>query len=1171
MHCTTCGILPISSITDRLSSLIGNIDLPCRCRKSRKAQQSSRNDSRFSEKKKPSLTSSRSSLKSTDEESPYHALFYCSSEDHCSFYIDLDDDDDEKDTLVSSVSPMSTSQPPIFPGNGNSAILNEESRGSSASPISLSPPTHDTRRAKYHLKELGTFADQLEQSALRAFPSRGRSRYKQVIAVLIQWGDDPSAIQPETDRLRTIFESNYGFKTQLWLIPSSSSHLKLMSLVLHFLEDYGSSDNLMVVYYGGHGVINSIGQTTWLSKQESISPFLDWTAIQGLFEETESDVLFLLDCCAVATSSGGGGQGVTETIAACGLEPWPPGPERNLFTNALISVLEAWITRSSFTAAMLHSEILAAIKHEIPERRKWTTDQKIIQDRKTPIYILNSNVSTSSSIELASRRNRNSGTISNRASANFSRPALAPSPLNPSHVFSKFDIYNPENLLKTSKTGDLQIPHVLIAIALEEDKNVDIDALYSWIHEIPALSKYAVVEGIYKSFSTALLLSIPLLIWDMLPDDLSVSFVAYIRSRNSLAKDSIRGFSRLVEGVDEPRTNKKEIQQSEEPERQHREQETYSKTVGERRIDQLMRKHTKHPTLESATLTRITNLHDRPQTASSTAYPPNLSTQSTITRPSTSRGLDTDKEPSRHNSPYHFSESPRDQKTIGRRNISAGRNSNRLFDSLGGPLIPRITTPQQSPNERPNTARGPGPNRLYSPLHSNPYIQSQNNSRSDVGQSTQGSTSLDSPFARNTSHSFALEKYIQDYPSPGRPIQQTQSSTTQYDNSTISVQEIIRPLLTERLDRASSRRAAKLDAALTDIFATTSPSNDPAALAKAKKENRRSARMEEFQANALETEKLIHDLRQEAILAREEARRAWDELSRREREERERLAKLRNGGTIEFGKYRVRAVGEIPGMSEKGSKTKAAAILGTILSPREAMKEHRRSRSEPRGKKTSTLAEQRIKLVCPPVPPPKDRRLAEYVNQRREAQQKVSSKRPVAVYQPQLPAHKIPQRKASLGVFRPQPKFKADVPRDGEFPFPDADPNVLRHMTSFESMDQTNLAVIDSNSGATSAMVSGIGSGAGSGVDMKVEEDSCRGRRRKPTTYTFLHEDSELGGKSMRAASFSSGRGEKGKEKQKQKPRRKGSRLVKKQAGGGERGKGVRREDVVFPHLRVQV
>lgn len=46
------------------------------------------------------------------------------------------------------------------------------------------------------------------------------------------------------------------------------------------------------------------------SQQDSLSPSLDWSAIQSLFEETESDVLFLLDCCAMAASSTGGGQGV---------------------------------------------------------------------------------------------------------------------------------------------------------------------------------------------------------------------------------------------------------------------------------------------------------------------------------------------------------------------------------------------------------------------------------------------------------------------------------------------------------------------------------------------------------------------------------------------------------------------------------------------------------------------------------------------------------------------------------------------------------------------------------------------------------------------------------------------------------------------------------------------
>lgn len=102
------------------------------------------------------------------------------------------------------------------------------------------------------------------------------------------------------------------------------------------------------------------------------------------------------------------------------------------------------------------------------------------------------------------------------------------------------------NLHRTLKSGELQIPHVLISVALEEDQTLDVEAWYAWLREIPPLAAYAVVEGVYKSHSTMLLISIPLLLWDILPDDLAVSFVAYIQSKNLLAAESVEDFQRLT-------------------------------------------------------------------------------------------------------------------------------------------------------------------------------------------------------------------------------------------------------------------------------------------------------------------------------------------------------------------------------------------------------------------------------------------------------------------------------------------------------------------------------------------------------------------------------------------------------------------------------------------------
>lgn len=277
------------------------------------------------------------------------------------------------------------------------------------------------------------------------------------------------------------------------------------------------------------------------SNQDPLSPFLNWSAIQILFEETKSDTLFLLDCSA-GRSAPGVVRGVNETISACGPETFTTGLDRHLFTNALISVLDKWTSRVSFSAAMLHSEILAESKPDWPEKKD-CTDKRTAEKRGMPAYIIASGGPHFPSIEIARRRGYDNPS---RTSANFSRPTPSPTPsLTP--IFSKLDVYNPANLNKTLESGELQIPHVLISVALKEDQTSGLESWYACVKEIPALAAYAVVEAIYKSYSTMLLVSIPLLLWNMLPDDPAVLFVAYVLSNNLLAANSAEIIQRLAD------------------------------------------------------------------------------------------------------------------------------------------------------------------------------------------------------------------------------------------------------------------------------------------------------------------------------------------------------------------------------------------------------------------------------------------------------------------------------------------------------------------------------------------------------------------------------------------------------------------------------------------------
>jgi hypothetical protein len=96
------------------------------------------------------------------------------------------------------------------------------------------------------------------------------------------------------------------------------------------------------------------------------------------------------------------------------------------------------------------------------------------------------------------------------------------------------DNYDPNSLNKVLANGMTAIPHVLISIAIEEDQSLDFEQCRRWLQQFPALATYAKVQGVYRSNSTLLLLSLPVVIWDWLPDDNACAFIAYVHSPNLL-------------------------------------------------------------------------------------------------------------------------------------------------------------------------------------------------------------------------------------------------------------------------------------------------------------------------------------------------------------------------------------------------------------------------------------------------------------------------------------------------------------------------------------------------------------------------------------------------------------------------------------------------------------
>lgn len=409
------------------------------------------------------------------------------------------------------------------PGHDGNSLSSADSTYGSASEASPSA-THDISRVKYHVKHLDSFAQALQDSASRAFPNRGRSfqRYSKVQALMLHWKSDDLFVLPELEDLEKCLREDYLFETDIFAIPSENAHLELMLKVADLVKKHESDDTLFLVYYGGHARIDESRQSTWCATRHPNSPWLQWSAIQTLLERSMSDVLILLDCCAGAASATfPTGKSITETISASSWDAIAPDPGRYSFTNALIEVLQEWRVKT-FSAAMLHAEVLARLKHPRPI----LINGKHFEARSTPVHFMMTSNHRAPSIEIG------------RIVPEARLPPTPPKelPYHGRHISQPElaqDVPIPQDALVpcTTEPNENQ-PHVMISLALEDDQRLDINAWEQWLGSFPALAKYVKVQGVFKSHSTLLLLSLPVMVWDLLPDDPACAFIAFIRSNN---------------------------------------------------------------------------------------------------------------------------------------------------------------------------------------------------------------------------------------------------------------------------------------------------------------------------------------------------------------------------------------------------------------------------------------------------------------------------------------------------------------------------------------------------------------------------------------------------------------------------------------------------------------
>jgi hypothetical protein len=230
-----------------------------------------------------------------------------------------------------------------------------------------------------------------------------------------------------------------------------------------------------------------------------------------------------------------------ETLVACGFETQAPPPGENSFTHSLIEVLEEWQNVPSFSITMLHSEVLRVLMQR--RKEKFTNGMKL-EWRSTPVHISNSTDPKAPSIELCRRGLLCPTDLPSNSSISFDGTALSPTGAASSTTYEdlmdlchdEFDqqletnggttatqipnSWLEENDTVPAATSTLKVPHMLVSIALDQDESLpNGEACRRWLSAFPGLAKHVKVEAVFDSYSTVLIMSIPVVIWNRLGSD----------------------------------------------------------------------------------------------------------------------------------------------------------------------------------------------------------------------------------------------------------------------------------------------------------------------------------------------------------------------------------------------------------------------------------------------------------------------------------------------------------------------------------------------------------------------------------------------------------------------------------------------------------------------------
>jgi hypothetical protein len=248
-------------------------------------------------------------------------------------------------------------------------------------------------------------------------------------------------------------------------------------------------------------------------------------------EDAQSDILLLLDTCALADGPSAGKYGIKQAIAAYTPDQLARDPGARSFTFNLIEALNKLAMGRPFTVQRLHEEIIA-MQHS-----------RIFQHPLT-----NGAAKTASGHErMPVCFSLTPGSLQSIALSPASQPAGShmASPINsPDNDVSRSNYY--DHGVKINLNPDLTFdePRALVCTTFLGEPSQDMASFKQWLHNTPQAASKIAVEGIFNGPPTVLLVSMPIAVWNVLAADRTCAFLGYVNSHNMTTE-----YHHLVSGI----------------------------------------------------------------------------------------------------------------------------------------------------------------------------------------------------------------------------------------------------------------------------------------------------------------------------------------------------------------------------------------------------------------------------------------------------------------------------------------------------------------------------------------------------------------------------------------------------------------------------------------------